>query len=135
MAKAFDIWNSVKKRLDDKVIGRDFYFNEREIWWCSLGLNVGVESDGKSDTFERPVLIIKKFNGDMVWIVPLTGMPHDDRYHRKIAHGRNESWACLTQIRTISTKRLLRKVGTLEEAYYQSVVEGVAANIKTKPSL
>lgn len=28
------------------------YFSEREIWCASMGLNIGVEEDGKNDLFE-----------------------------------------------------------------------------------
>ena len=135
MTKDFDMWNEVKKKVDQRSIAWDFYFNEREIWWCSLGLNVGVESDGKNEAFERPILIIRKFNANMIWVVPLTSVSHDDTYHRKVKHGSDESWACLTQVRTISTKRLLRKVGMVDEAYYDGVLSGIASYIKTKPPL
>jgi len=32
------------------------------IWRCSLGVNLGVEADGKEEHFRRPVLILKAFN-------------------------------------------------------------------------
>lgn len=38
----------------------EILFYEREIWWCSLGVNIGFEQDGTNDLFERPVLVIKK---------------------------------------------------------------------------
>ena len=31
-------------------------FQEREIWWCSVGVNVGHEMDGKNQFYNRPVL-------------------------------------------------------------------------------
>jgi hypothetical protein len=41
MQKDFDLWNIEKKTLHQKleVIG----VHEREIWWVSFGVNVGVE--------------------------------------------------------------------------------------------
>lgn len=47
-------------------------FNEREIWWCSIGENIGFEGDGKNDMFERPVLILKKYNAEVFFGAPLT---------------------------------------------------------------
>lgn len=38
----------------------NFYFKEREIWWCLLGMNVGHEQDGKNENFESPVSVLKK---------------------------------------------------------------------------
>ena len=71
MAKAFDQWNIFKKWLDAKQAAGGLFFHEREIWWCSLGMNVGVEIDGKNFRFERPVLIVRRFNNHMLWIAPL----------------------------------------------------------------
>src|SRR5579864_8524776 len=57
MPKNFDAWNEQKKVADGREIASDFFFHERELWWCALGANMGVEADGKHDLFERPVLI------------------------------------------------------------------------------
>jgi mRNA interferase MazF len=58
MKKDFRKWHFRKKLVhESKNIP---YFYEREIWWCSIGLNVGYEQDGKNDNFERPVLVLKK---------------------------------------------------------------------------
>ncbi len=133
MKKEFDTWNIVKKKIDEKIIDKEFFFHEREVWWCSLGLNIGVEADGKNDNFERPVLIIKKFNAHMIWVLPLTGKAHDYKYHRKITHLGNKSWVSMSQIRTISTKRLLRKVSMIDELDFDEVLESVIGYLKTKP--
>ena len=115
--KDFDSWNSLKKDLEniDKTIDKEFYFHEREIWWTSLGLNIGHEQDGKNINFERPVLIIKKFNNELCWIIPLTSKSKaNPLYYFKLENnlkGETDSVAILSQIKLISSKRLLRKVG------------------------
>ncbi|MEM6429496.1 MAG: hypothetical protein AAF708_09680 [Deinococcota bacterium] len=38
----FDTWNDYKKQLDTRKDAPRF--NEREIWWCSLGANVGFDT-------------------------------------------------------------------------------------------
>jgi hypothetical protein len=43
MEKDFDQWNSLKKQLNENE--RIFYAHPREIWWCSLGINIGAEID------------------------------------------------------------------------------------------
>ncbi len=60
MKKDFEKWHKVKSRTQERCSPPSF--EEREIWWCSIGANVGVEEDGKSTLFSRPVLIIRKFN-------------------------------------------------------------------------
>jgi hypothetical protein len=39
---------------------------------CTLGKNLGREQNGGSQDFSRPVLVIKKFNNEIFWIVPLS---------------------------------------------------------------
>lgn len=125
MDKDFDIWNEEKKLVNNKVTNRDLYFYPREIWWCSAGLNIGVEVDGKNENFERPMLIIKKFNADMVWALPLTTKEKQNKYHYKLEYDNIKSWVILSQIKTISTKRLLRKIGSISEADFKEVIERI----------
>jgi mRNA interferase MazF len=122
MEKDFDTWNSEKKIVDRKVTNRNLFFYPREIWWCSAGLNVGVEADGKNANFERPMLIIKKFNADMIWVLPLTTKEKQNKYYYGLTHETIKSWVILSQIKTISTKRLLRKIGSISEADLQGVI-------------
>src|SRR3989338_8287859 len=121
MQKDFDTWNKEKKIVDTKVFNRNLFFYSREIWWCSAGLNVGVEINGKNENFERPMLIIKKFNAEMVWALPLTTKEKDNPYHHKLEQGTIKSWVILSQIKAISTKRLLRKIGSISEADFVEI--------------
>ncbi|MBI3442980.1 MAG: type II toxin-antitoxin system PemK/MazF family toxin [Candidatus Sungbacteria bacterium] len=130
MEKDFDQWNTVKKEIDAKTIRRDFFFYEREVWWCSVGVNVGVESDGKNENFERPVLILKKFNGQMVWTIPLTSKARTGEHYLKITHENGISWACLSQLKTTSTKRLIRKIGMISEQEFGLLLENIVAYLK-----
>ena len=125
MDKDFDTWNREKKVVDKKTVNRNLYFYAREIWWCSAGLNVGVEADGKNENFERPMLIVKKFNADMVWVLPLTTKEKANKYHFKLTHETIKSWVILSQIKTISTKRLLRKIGSISKADLQAVISRI----------
>ena len=58
--KNFDKWNELKKKLHISEKAKDFYFREREIWWCSLGVNIGFEQDGKNDLFDKLGLLAAK---------------------------------------------------------------------------
>lgn len=57
MQKDFDAWNENKKRLH--VEGENKLYHKQEVWWCSLGVNVGFEQDGTGIDGQRPVLILK----------------------------------------------------------------------------
>ncbi len=132
MEKDFDAWNRVKKSTEqrDEALGT----HEREIWWISLGVNIGVETDGKNEYFDRPVIVLRKFNRLMAWVIPTTKQVKDERFYQKFSFESSNYYAALTQMRTVSTKRFLRKVGTLKEDDFirikQSIVEIVQ---KTEP--
>lgn len=130
MGKDFDQWNGKKKFLDGSPARRGLFFYEREIWWCSLGLNVGIEADGKHEHFERPILILKKFNGDMIWALPLTSKQKSGPHFFQIENEQGTFWVSLTQIRTVSTKRLLRKINTLPDPSFKEIRNRVAEYIK-----
>ncbi len=99
--------------------------HEREIWWVSLGLNVGVETDGKHDDFERPVLVIKRFNREMLWILPVTSQIKSSLFHEKFVLQDKEYYAAVTQIRTVSTKRILRKAGMISIIDFKNIKERI----------
>ena len=108
--KDFNKWNLYKIKLEDLRSNVKFA-HAREIWWCSLGINVGVESDGKNNNFERPVLIMKVYNRESIVVLPITTKPKNDPFHFKIFVKTGiYVWIKLTQVRMISNKRLQRKV-------------------------
>ncbi len=55
-------WTKLKVRIHIKE-NSALYFHEREVWWASLGKNIGFEQDGKNKMFERPVLVLKNSIG------------------------------------------------------------------------
>jgi len=120
--KDFDKWNELKKQLNgfDKA---KFYFIEREVWWCSLGVNIGFEQDGKHENFERPVLIIKTFNKEVLWVIPLTSRRKKNKYYYEFDYKNQPQTAILSQIRLISSKRLLRKIWTFPKKDFKKVKE------------
>ena len=117
MIKEFDKWNEKKKTLDS--LDRLPFFNERQIWFCHLGVNVGFEQDGSGADFLRPILIVKQFNKEVFWGIPLTRSKKDSgsksgRYYFSfIGLDGKESVVILSQIRLIDAKRLAYKIGDL----------------------
>ncbi len=116
----FNKWN-VKKRLINER-DNEPYFKEREVWWCAFGINVGVEIDGKHDNFERPALILKIINDHMGLVVPLTTQQSVFSIDIQIRVKNKLPIAKVSQIRTISSKRLLRKICTIQETDYEQVI-------------
>ncbi len=106
--KDFDNWIIKKKSINAR--SEQPFFREREIWWCSLGCNIGSEEDGKNTEFERPVVVFRMFGKDILWIIPLTtqlGRP-DSRLTYTFVCGGLWQTADISQIRLVSSKRLLR---------------------------
>lgn len=136
MDKPFDQWNVLKKRIEIREVETVLFFHEREVWWCSVGVNIGVETDGKNEHFERPVLVLKKFNGLMLWVLPLTSKHRESEHFHKITHDKGISFACLSQLRTVSSKRLLRKIGMIAEGEFSAVCKRISGYIqKSDPAL
>ena len=119
MEKNFRRWHFLKEQLNkrEKVI----YFREREIWWCSLGLNVGFEEDGKNYRFERPVLILKKFSKDLFLALPTTTKNKENKYYYKFKNGNRECSVILSQMRATSSKRLLRRIRKISPDDFENI--------------
>ena len=96
MKKDFDKWNEQKKKVNAYELRADFFYHQREVWWCAIGLNVDVETDGKQVNFERPVLVVQKFNKEMFWGIPLTSKERTGEFYEKISHDKGIAWAMLT---------------------------------------
>lgn len=106
--KNYNDWNFKKQKLN---AGQDFlHYKEGDIWWSSLGVNVGYEIDGKHQHFERPVLVLKKITRSQAFIVPLTSAirPDDNRFVIYEIGGRKRS-ANVSQARMIDVRRFRRK--------------------------
>ena len=102
------------------------FFHEREVWWCSLGVNVGYEQDGKGERFARPVLIFKKFNKEIFWGVPITMASKTGKFYSPINLGDSKKrCAIISQIRLLDCKRLLDKVGFINEDNYIEIQKAV----------
>jgi mRNA interferase MazF len=110
MEEEYDNWNIQKKKLSK---ANRAYFHKGEIWFCSVGKNIGFEEDGKNLKFERPVLILRKFNNDVFLGIPLTTQAKEGKYYHNLVSFSN-STAILSQIRLFDAKRLLRIIGKID---------------------
>ncbi len=118
--KDFDAWNAIKKRVESKVRTP---VQAGEVFWCRLGLNIGVEQDGKEPDYIRPVLILKIFSREMVLIAPLTSRAKKGDWYYRLSHFGETSSIILNQIRPLDTKRLLKSIGQLSRAEVQKILK------------
>ena len=115
MNKDFRKWHTKKELLHKEKV-RPF-FHEREVWFCTLGVNIGFEQDGSGGEFLRPALVIKKFNNEVFWGLPLTkNLKKSKYYYQFFIEGQPEmSTAILSQMRLVDAKRLQYKMGDVSK--------------------
>jgi hypothetical protein len=56
--KHFDDWNNIKQAIDNMPARPPV--KKGSIYRCSVGINIGIEYNGKGKKFLRPVLVLKK---------------------------------------------------------------------------
>ncbi len=119
MNKNFDNWNDQKKIINDKS---GPFCHEREIWWCSLGVNIGFEQDGSDLGYRRPILILKSLSKETCLIIPLTTSKSIHKLRPSIGFvDGKEASALLSQMKVIDTKRLVRKIGNLDKEMFENI--------------
>jgi mRNA interferase MazF len=117
----FSEWGKLKVRLH--FTESFLYFRERQIWWASLGANIGHEQDGKNKNYERPILILRKFNKHVLWALPLTSTVKESKYYFSTYFNGEHSAIILSQLKLISSKRLRRYIRTLPICEFEHVRE------------
>jgi len=126
MKKDFNKWNSRKIIINN--IAHIPFFHEREIWFCFLGANVGFEQDGQGEDFQRPVVIIKKFNNEICWAIPLSQTKKRGRYYFAFSfNSKITSVAILSQIKLLDVHRFSRKIGYMNEKDFRGLIEKLKA--------
>ena len=101
--KNFDNWNNVKKRLEDKEI---ISYKQGEIYFMSVGQNVGYEVYGKQELFLRPVLVYRKLSKQTFIGIPLSSKEKIGSYFFSFSYKDNKnSTALLNQIRVFDIRR------------------------------
>ena len=120
--KKFMDWIRLKAKIHFHGIYRNM--KEGDVWWCSMGENIGVEINGKHEYFLRPVLVYKKLSRFGFMGIPLTSQPHiGSWYVRFVFQGRVE-YGVLSQARVFSAFRLYRKMGAVSDPDMMLLKEG-----------
>ena len=123
--KQFAKWIILKERLHNQA-HKPPLVSERDIWWASVGENVGSEINGKSELFSRPVIIFKKLSHGLYFVIPTTTQSKEGSWFVQFEHKGIKMTACLHQARAIDYRRLSNKIGRIDTADYQRAGEGFA---------
>ncbi len=119
MIKDFEGWGTLKTQIN---IRKDApTFQQQEIWWCSIGVNIGNEEDGKSRLYSRPVLVVRKFNQYMFWGLPLTTKIKDNAFYHQIHFKDLQQSVMLSHLKLIDSKRLTSKMGKLSDSQFEDI--------------
>lgn len=105
------IWNQESKAV----------FKQGDVWWCSLGVNLGEEMFGKGAKFTRPVLIFRKFTGNSFLGLPLTKHEKRGSWYVEITIHKEKRWVMLNQARILDRKRLTNRIAELDGADFGRV--------------
>jgi mRNA interferase MazF len=119
--KDFKSWNNKKELLDGQTLSADFFFLEREVWWAAVGTNIGSEIDGKNENYERPILVIKKINEELLSAIPITSTIKTGVGFYPIDRNGKRYTLLILQTRTFSAKRLLRPIFRVNESDFEEI--------------
>jgi mRNA interferase MazF len=123
MDRFFDEWNEVKKETQKEniIVG----FRNRDIFYIKMGQNIGFEQNGKGDNFVRPVVILKKFNKNMFFGIPLSTQIKEGAFYYsfefKKGNTMSQNIALLSQMKLYSTNRLLNKIGVMDKTNFDKM--------------
>jgi pseudaminic acid cytidylyltransferase len=119
----YDKWNGLKKQLHNK--NEIIRFKEMEIYFMSVGHNIGNESYGKDTLFLRPVLVYKKINHSLFLGIPLTSKEKEGSYYFTFNYKKDKkSTAMLHQMRVFDIRR--------SEYYSGKINKNIQKNLNEK---
>ncbi len=127
--KRFLEWIGLKERLHGGE-HRPPLVSQGDIWWASIGENVGSEINGKNNLFSRPVIIFKKLAHGFYFVIPTTTKERKGTWQVKFRQQEKDMFACLHQARAIDYRRLSSKLGALDDEDFLRIKNGFHALYK-----
>lgn len=115
-------WNELKLFLH--LQPKSPNIKEGEVWWCSLGENVGTEINGKGELYSRPILVYRKLGRMQFLGIPLSTQTHEGTWYVNFRFKHREQYAALNQIRVINVFRLQERMGTIDKSDMKKVQTG-----------
>ena len=127
--KNFKDWFTEKNDLHENKVRA--FFHEREVWFASVGVNIGFEQDGKHEKFLRPIIVVKKFNNEVCWGIPTTKKNKKGAHYFSFEYKEGEfTTAILSQLRLIDTKRLDYKIGSMKGSDFKEMKKRLITFLK-----
>jgi mRNA interferase MazF len=121
--KRFFEWFGLKQRLH-YIEHAPPLVSERDIWWASIGENVGSEINGKSALFSRPVIVLKKLSHGFYFVIPTTTQVREGSWYVPFRQQGKDMLACLHQARAIDFRRLSSRLGKIDGDDFERVKDG-----------
>ena len=126
MIKKFLEWIGLKEKLHTQNYEPPLV-KENEIWWCYVGENIGVEINGKSNKFTRPILIFKKYDKYSFLGLPLSTKNKIGTWYTSVYFLGMPQIIILSQSRVFDYRRLDRRMGELSKLEVSGVEEAFIA--------
>lgn len=127
----YDRWNGVKKELHKKKV---IHFHWGEIYFLSIGMNVGYETYGKGEKFLRPVLVLRKLSRYAFIGIPLTSKVKEGNYFYIFSYKKGQmSTAMFHQMRVFDIRRSLYKSGNISKTDFLSLKKKLAEFMEVTP--
>jgi len=101
--KQFLLWIRFKGKLHESK-HRPPLVSQGDIWWASVGENVGSEINGKSRLFSRPVIVFKKLAHGFYFVIPTTTRDRRGTWFVPFRQHEQNMLACLHQARANTCK-------------------------------
>lgn len=97
-------------------------------------MNIGVEQDGKNHLYERPILIIRKFNHRHFMGIPLTTQIKDFPLRENVFYRNGgrliEGQALISQMRSFDALRLTRHIAKLGKGQFNGIMHEIRDMMK-----
>ncbi len=123
IVKRFLEWIKLKEKLHGGVHNPPL-FRQGEVWWVSIGENIGTEINGKSKLFSRPVLVYKKLGTNSFLGIPMTSQIKEGSWYVQIKLFDKISIILLHQMKVFDYRRLSSKLGQIDDEDFRKVKAG-----------
>ena len=125
----FDKWNRLKQNLNTK--NKPITFYQGNIYFMSIGKNIGYEVYGKGELFLRPVLVYKKLSKSTFLGIPLTSQEKTGSYFFSFSYKKDKiSTAMLHQMRVFDINRSEYLSGKINKNTYKNLEKRVQEFLK-----
>ncbi len=120
MSQGFQKWSTLKQKING--LPTRVLFKEGEIWWCSIGKNIGTEINGKSHKYSRPVIIFRKCSSQTFIGIPVSTKIKNGSWYYQFSINSISQCAVLVQMRSYDEKRLLEKYAEIPSHVFEEII-------------